>query len=457
MVAFLITNLFSSISYAGCTGTSPGWVCTPDYSSVNGLINGGIPGGFTEGDTVTLSGGDAVWPATLKIGKFMQIFGGQGTITGPEGNFLITFNPIMPSTNGIFRVSAFNFSGYSFLQLSANGYTEMDKIIIDNNKVTTSPLGGTYFIEINGPFYGVVHSNTVTGNASIKGLGAGCDAWLYHTYDFGASKTMFFEDNIITKNGSSDLGIDGGFGGRYVFRYNTFVRNATGNYYGFDMHGNQGIYHTCGTMAAEFYGNKIVHGSNGPIQLLDQRAGKTLAFYNELGTSSSVWTKIREEYCDELNPVGVAACKNTAGQPQHVSNSYYWKNLNNNGAEASDNVPAHTETWACGCGNYTISKDSEYWLFKRDFNGSSGVGCGTVASLSAACTKGVAYWVTDQSCSSLAGLVGPNPETPIAGTLYQCTATDIWAATYTPFTYPHPLRHKSYEYPHAPINLKIIK
>jgi hypothetical protein len=69
------------------------------------------------------------------------------------------------------------------------------------------------------------------------------------------------------------------------------------------------------------------------------------------------------------------------------------------------------------------------------FNGSTGVGFGTLANRPTTCTTssetafghgaaGVGYFATDQ---------GPQ------GTLYACVATNTWAVFYTPFTYPHPL------------------
>jgi hypothetical protein len=55
------------------------------------------------------------------------------------------------------------------------------------------------------------------------------------------------------------------------------------------------------------------------------------------------------------------------------------------------------------------------------FNGSSGMGHGTVADRPTTCTPNVAYWATDQD------------------TLYQCSSANTWTAYYTPYTYPHPL------------------
>jgi hypothetical protein len=44
----------------------------------------------------------------------------------------------------------------------------------------------------------------------------------------------------------------------------------------------------------------------------------------------------------------------------------------------------------------------------------------------------VGYWATDQGSWNQSGSGGQ-------GVLYTCTATNVWALTYTPYTYPHPL------------------
>lgn len=69
------------------------------------------------------------------------------------------------------------------------------------------------------------------------------------------------------------------------------------------------------------------------------------------------------------------------------------------------------------------------------FNGSSGMGFGTLANRPPTCTTstetafgagaaGVGYFATD---------VGAQ------GTLYSCTATNVWSVYYVPYVYPHPL------------------
>ena len=66
------------------------------------------------------------------------------------------------------------------------------------------------------------------------------------------------------------------------------------------------------------------------------------------------------------------------------------------------------------------------------FNGTSGVGRGTLANRPTTCTKGVGYWATDQGSWNQSGIGGQ-------GQLFVCSATNTWTLHYTPYTYPHPL------------------
>jgi hypothetical protein len=66
------------------------------------------------------------------------------------------------------------------------------------------------------------------------------------------------------------------------------------------------------------------------------------------------------------------------------------------------------------------------------FNGTAGVGSGTLAARPATCTTGVAYWATDQGNWNQSG-------SGAQGQLYKCTAANTWTLFYTPYTYPHPL------------------
>lgn len=86
------------------------------------------------------------------------------------------------------------------------------------------------------------------------------------------------------------------------------------------------------------------------------------------------------------------------------------------------------------------------------FNGTSGMGFGTLANRPTTCTTstetafghgaaGVGYYASD---------VGAQ------GTLYTCSATNTWTVYYTPYTYPHPLVGGNTPPPPAPNPVSII-
>jgi hypothetical protein len=70
------------------------------------------------------------------------------------------------------------------------------------------------------------------------------------------------------------------------------------------------------------------------------------------------------------------------------------------------------------------------------FNGTSGVGLGTLSNRPTTCTKGVGYWATDQGSWNTSGNGFGQ------GQLFVCTATNTWTLHYTPYTYPHPLTQR---------------
>jgi hypothetical protein len=67
------------------------------------------------------------------------------------------------------------------------------------------------------------------------------------------------------------------------------------------------------------------------------------------------------------------------------------------------------------------------------FNGTSGVGFGTLADRPASCTPYVGYFATDQGSWNTSG------NSFGQGELFVCTAVNTWSLHYTPYAYPHPL------------------
>jgi hypothetical protein len=439
ILCFLI-QFFENTVFCHCVG--------PDYNSVNMAVTNA-----NNGDTIFICNGDADWGSNgLYITKYITLVGGNGTIT--TTGTLITWNPD-PTLNLDFRVRNIKANVGTFIHFNlspVNGTTKMTKIAVYDNTVTSL----SYMIRTDGGnFYGVIYNNKFTANNLFFFLGTGCENWYNNTYSFGTSESLYFEDNIIYFNYDSGQIMNST---RVVWRYNTITATSPVSYFQmWDMHGNQGIYHMCGSKGAEYYGNRIDPGGNKWVRLVDQRDGKVLAFYNLLATTNIYSdTLFRNECNDDQSPCGNSCIFDASGMSHHVNDSYYWNIRNINGIHISNYIVENGSSHHCEQGGYTIMANQDFWLYDPSFDGSSGVGCGTLSVRPTACTPGVGYWATNQSCSDLTGLVGANPTTPISGTLYKCTSPNTWTPYYTPFTYPHPLRGGSQYKPLAPTGLSIV-
>ncbi len=127
-----------------------------------------------------------------------------------------------------------------------------------------------------------------------------------------------------------------------------------------------------------------------------------------------------------LDHVGAGQCDvlNGANRTPHWLHqirepAYFWNNRLN-GALAG----ASTE--------YNIVENLDFYNETSPFDGTTGVGVGTLADRPKTCTQGAAYWATDQGEWDS---THPGPD----GQLYVASAKNTWTLHYIPFTYPHPL------------------
>jgi hypothetical protein len=253
----------------------------------------------------------------------------------------------------------------------------------------------------------------------------------------------------------------------FVFRYNTFDLSNTSGGYLFTIHGLQSMAVTAGytapsgcgypdatpspvgscdetvaasaqwsTVKSEYYGNKVIHAASLNLYMA-HRGSWLMMFFNDVAATGSAPSILYDQYsCDS------SQSPSTPAYSQHVQNSYIFDNLYN-----STNVAMTKGLDFCGDMSigkpYTITQNVDYWNQNASFNGTTGVGLGTLANKPTTCTIGVGYWATNQSTSNLSGLVGANPATPLSGTFYKCTSTNTWTSYYSPYTYPHPLRAES--------------
>lgn len=444
-ILFVISILLVPFNlWAACSGSSPTWTTTPDYTSVSSCVSNA-----KSGDTINITAGSgaATWSGNLVITKGINLIGPGAdklTITSsyvgtdaysPSG-YLIAYNPTTPSLREPFRVSGFtinvaNKSGCIILyNAKASTYSTVpNKIRIDHMKLLNSyPIPGIF---VKG-MWGVIDNNYVSGCYNTPKFGGNDPMWNgLDNFSYGTADNMYFEDNTVVLNVNA-AGSSSGQAARYAIRYNTYLHQA--NYTlapWFDVHGNFVSSGRCtqyGGMGSEIYGNKVdMTAYNKGVKLVDWRGGKNLAFFNKALTSGGYSAYSREEYDD-------APCVTTASQPQHVSETYFWNNRRNTTlvpmSYANDTGVVHP-----------IRDNSDVWQHSTLYNGTTqrGVYCGT--TLPIICKAGDGAWITTQSCNSVNDEnVGANPNIAISGTLYRCNASGQWVAYYKPYTYPHPLR-----------------
>jgi len=465
VLAFLSTIIMSSIcafaagtcGVSSCTGTSPWKAVSNSYADVNYCVNSCASScentALGKCQVIVPTGtGEVTWNSALVITKGIDLIGpGPSNLTIKAGaNPMIQYKPsaITGAGNYALRISGFTFNtgSYGGIGLCGSGRSQgnctssnnmgaiaQTKIRIDHNSFIG--IHGYVGLEIVGAFRGVVDNNTFDGYSAPNrswGTGSGQSDWsTFGPYTYGSSDTMYFEDNLYTNIGGYMVS-DCDQGGRYAYRYNTISLGGDLAPV-FDYHegsSSSGVY---GCFGGELYGNQIIRNGYNTF-LSNQRGGRVLGFYNDVAVGSGTGILI---YRDTSRGGPCPPSQNITDQIQN--NSYYW---NNRKGVSGTLISAYKGADVCGdtYPEYAITENVNFWTESASFDGTAGIGCGTLAARPATCTVGVGYWATSQSCSDLTGMVGKKPASSITGTLYKCTAKDTWTAYYTPYTYPHPLR-----------------
>ena len=445
----VILVLFPYSAWAACTGSSPTWSSTPDYASMASCMSSA-----TAGDTINVSGGSQEnWDSTLVISKGVHIAGagtGSTLIGCGTADPLIEILPSNQSLNAEVEISGIAFdSNNTCIVISLGEYnyeptTFQTRINIHENYFYGTTSGNSnYQYVFNYNQGGVIWGNTFTGKDQMFRSGGYGNFGLYSvaTIAWATSQALFIEDNIFNMSGADgDYIADCQFSGASrVWRYNTFAVNNDVSWSGFiDVHGyNNDAYTSC--YGDNAYGNIVTSSSNEDVAWLAARGGKNTAFYNDAITTGNVSPGVYFSY----------GCP-TSYTDYNFLRSYAWVNTKNTTTLAGDGGQQCGDEcgdWACD-GSSSSSpgypeEDIQFFNFESSFAGSTGVGCGSELPSASGCTDRVAFWVTDQSCSSTSGLTGDiatySSRNNIAGTLYECQS-EAWVAIYTPYTYPHPLR-----------------
>jgi len=228
-------------------------------------------------------------------------------------------------------------------------------------------------------------------------------------------------------------------GGRSVLRHCTIdSTGAPGSIAGpVDCHGNQsywtnsGFTNQRGTIRFEFYNNTVKMGK-GVFQIMDLRGGSNLIHDNTFTTSDGATPNVcdfRDEEDDPNNTPGIAV-RSPVQWPceDQITASFIWNNTLNGSAYNSVGVGTF------GNSNATTG-DPFYIKANRD------------------------YWLSAPSASTTTTYPLPPNGPTIAS--YPSPYASLQVTSYTPYTYPHPLRSQSSTStppgaPAPPTNLRII-
>jgi hypothetical protein len=386
------------------------------------------------GDSVTVPEGTVTWSNQLAVTKGIKLIGaGIGKTVIASGytaqslyDPLIVFESPTPDP---FRLSGMTIDlagkgvGIGLYNESVIPYLANR---IDNIRILGSP---NRVIMVYGAIYGVIHDCIIESNVAfpITCFGYNEFTWNNFTFAFGSADNMYIEDCTFT---ISDSAFEGGLGGRYCARYNTFTFSnpSSGLFPWFDVHGNQD---NLATMGMESYENTVSAGSSN-VAIADLRGGKCLVYNNSVTTSGNVSLGIREEVLDSSSPPATAS----DGQPQHISSTYVWGNKKNTVVTPYGSITGTVDYG--GAKGLVPQLNRDAWVQGASFDGTTGVGMGLLAARPATCTKGVGYWATDTK------------------TLYRAAATNTWEEYYKPYTYPHPLREEGEEMENKTISFNLV-
>lgn len=472
-----VQNALNSVTADGTTVNIPAgsctWSTTVSYTGSDSIVLAGA------GSQNTLGGGDvtvitdntgnanaASLSLTVPVGKTLRLTGitiqpASGSATKNGGSLQIFCN----DTVGELRVDHIHLENFTLSMKIQDCFGVVDDSIFDE------PAGT----------YNSTHNwNPAYNQGASSGNGDG--SWATAT-NLGSANYIYYENDTF------NLGIanDCTFGGRNVFRYDTFNTVALQTH----PTGGGGPDER-GCRAWEIYNNTFnASNSNPQFNLYFLSSGTGVIWGNSAPTGYTNFLTLHSmrrdnsTYPETATPNGWGYCGTSfdgtgSAWDQNSNTTTGYRCIDQPGQgvgdlitglmpnavnsktgtiswleEALEPVYEWNNTWSYVpgnggnfVGNYepdALVQNSDYYLCTTPgagtctgFTGASGVGSGTLSARPSTCTPRVAYWATDTA------------------TLYQCSPTNTWSVYYQPYTYPHPLvtgGQSSASPPAAPTNL----
>lgn len=479
----LALSWWASGAEAACSGSGTSWSCTAGSTAAD--VNSALASAAT-GATITFANGSYIWTSgaiqlnnsgTKGVTLICATVRSCTVTYGSAGVF--NKDNMNGTTTDLVRISGFVFSGNpgtaSIWLYGPSG--TMAKLRIDNNTFQGQGTGSITILlgetSSTPKFYGVIDHNIFTGATNFmafKNLSGGA-AWV--TGQQGSGNAVFFEDNQCTFASYPESGagcVDDWLANNTVLRFNTVTNSRFVNH----------SYCHGGPYNSEIYGNKISNaafsGAPNYRNIHFQGSGEETAWGNQVEDNGNALvvqhfradssTATSEGSCNSLadgtrpidgnrTPIATYQGYPAWHQPGRDANGvlkplYLWGNrtaagtivrlhLNSNGYMAQQ-FQANRDYYEAVSANAQTSPTSP-------FNGTTGMGFGTLANRPTTCTPtsevldagqgGVGYWATDAGTWKTAT---PSQGVDVDnGVLYRCSATNTWTVHYTPYIYPHPL------------------
>jgi len=508
-----ITVLPAQSALAACSGSGTSWNCTAGstVAQVQSAVNSA-----TDGAVITFAAGSYSWGNGIALsnakGVTLQGAGAGSSIVTATAGSVISMTTLSGNNTHLYRITGFTFQNApSNLIFWFFGNGTLNNLRVDHNTFSNYATGAIAIFlgetSSNGKYFGLIDHNTFSGAVNFMGmkvLGPG-DPTRYATSVRGTGSNIFLEDNTFDFDSATDLGsgcIDAWFSSAVVFRFNT-VRNclvtAHGTTHGggtvnFEVYQNTlkrlggdptwqdgtRLVHHQGSGEITVWGNTFVHAGTigGALSVTHYRSATPSAAGYDPTLGRCDGTSPRDGNTAPSGTYFGWPCWNQPGRapaggaPAYgtLSPIYTWMNVD---SSTSGKVPILIENpWSAtnpgvathiqsGRDYYDAVSASAQTSAAAPFNGTTGMGFGTLANRPTTCSHvtapngenggGVAYWATDQGNWNNS-VAGPD------GQLYRCSATNTWTVAYFPYTYPHPLQQGAVvPVPSAPSHLRIVQ